>query len=109
MISTITLRTPVLMPAWKLVDHAFGCTEGNVLRTPIDLGRHGKVHRSTLQRWVANLRKPSWEIGMNELRAHSPDFWPVLTLDGRTIDRMVVPFLERIGVAGVSCQHRRCE
>ena len=40
---------------------------------------------------------------------NAPDFWPVLTLDGRTIDRMVVPFLERLGVAGVSCQRRRCE
>ncbi|NCA72197.1 MAG: tRNA-guanine transglycosylase [Sphingobacteriia bacterium] len=32
---------------------------------------------------------------------NAPDFWPVLTLDGRTVDRMLVPFLERLGVAGV--------
>ena len=41
------------------------------------------------------MRDPSY------VAPNAPDFWPVLTLDGRTIDRMVVPFLERLGVAGV--------
>ena len=43
---------------------------------------------------------------MNELSTCTPgmqhhDFWAVLTLDGRTIDRMLLPFLTRLGVAGV--------